>query len=223
MTPAATPVRIVIADDHPIFRDGLRRLLESEPDFTVIAEAADPQETVAHVRAYSPDVLLLDLLMPRGGGLTALRELSAAPHPVRIVLLTAAIEPSEQLLAIELGVRGIVMKESATDLLLKCIRHVMAGGCWLGRESVASLVETLAHRPARRAQAVHLTDREMDVVAAVVDGASNRDIAEQFGLSQQTVKNHLSNIFDKLGVSTRLELALYALNHQLLAPRRASE
>ena len=159
--------------------------------------------------------------MPGGGGLAALRQLFAEPTQTRIVLLTAAIERNEQLAAASLGVRGIITKESATSLLFKCIRTVMAGEYWFGKESVKDLSEALQQRAhARRpSEAGALTPRELDVVAAIVDGAGNKDIAQQFGVSQQTVKNHLSSIFDKLGVSTRLELALYAINHNLLASR----
>ena len=137
------------------------------------------------------------------------------------MLLTAAIERNEQLAAASLGVRGIITKESATSLLFKCIRSVMAGEYWFGKESVKDLSEALQQRAhARRpSEAGALTPRELDIVAAIVDGAGNKDIAQQFGVSQQTVKNHLSSIFDKLGVSTRLELALYAINHNLLASR----
>ena len=121
------PVQARDCDDHPIFRDGLRRLLESEPGFSVIGEAANPRDAVTAVRVQQPDVLLLDLMMPGGGGLAALRQLFAEPTQTRIVLLTAAIERNEQLAAASLGVRGIITKESATSLLFKCIRSVMAG------------------------------------------------------------------------------------------------
>ena len=215
------PVNLVICDDHPIFRDGLRRLLESETGFSVIGEAANPRDAVTAVRVQQPDVLLLDLMMPGGGGLAALRQLFAEPTQTRIVLLTAAIERNEQLAAASLGVRGIITKESATSLLFKCIRSVMAGEYWFGKESVKDLSDALQQRAhARRpSEAGALTPRELDIVAAIVDGAGNKDIAQQFGVSQQTVKNHLSSIFDKLGVSTRLELALYAINHNVLASR----
>jgi two-component system nitrate/nitrite response regulator NarL len=215
------PVRIVIADDHPIFREGLRRLLESERGFVVVGEVAGPLEAIAAITQQAPDVLLLDLLMPDGGGLAVLRAMAAAPTRTRVVLLTAAIEPYEQMAAVNLGVRGILKKESATALLFQCIRAVMDGACWLTTASVADRSSASVQRQvARTAPEQHLlTSRELDVVAAIVDGAGNREIAEQFGVSQQTVKNHLSSIFKKLAVSTRLELALYALNHNVLAKR----
>ena len=122
-----TPIRIVIADDHPIFRQGLRRLLDSEPGMQVVAEASDAPQAVELSRQHLPDVLLLDLLMPNGGGLAALRELVRDPIPTRVVLLTAAINRAEQLRAVQLGVRGIVTKETATTVLLDCIRTVVGG------------------------------------------------------------------------------------------------
>jgi DNA-binding NarL/FixJ family response regulator len=220
---APADVTIVIADDHPIFRDGLRRLLEAEPGFRVVGEAATPSQAVDAVRRLLPDVLLLDLSMPGGGGLAALRGLAApgTGSGTRTILLTAAIERHEQAAAAELGARGIIMKESATELLIACLRAVVAGQAWLGTGPVPDLA-TAVHRrggPRSPLPAVTLTPRELDIVAAIVDGASNREIARRFEISLQTVKNHLSVIFEKLGVSTRLELALHVLQHNLLATR----
>jgi len=138
-------VRIVIADDHPIFRDGLRRLLEAEPDLKVLGEASDGAEAVKQARQLKPDILLLDLAMPRMPGLEALRDLSSSPgaSPVRVILLTAAAEKNQIVEALQLGARGVVLKDSATQLLLKCIHTVMAGEYWVGRESVSNLVQYL--------------------------------------------------------------------------------
>jgi len=216
------PVRIVIADDHPIFRDGLRRLLESEQDLKVIGEACDGVEAVKLARELKPEILLLDLAMPRRHGLEALRELSTAPtsSPVRVILLTAAAEKKQIVEALQLGARGVVLKDSATQLLLKSIHTVMAGEYWVGRESVSNLVQYLSAlmqssgEDARRKK-FGLTPRELEIVSAVVAGFSNKEIAEYFKISEDTVKHHLSNIFDKLGVSTRLELALFAVNQSL--------
>jgi two-component system, NarL family, nitrate/nitrite response regulator NarL len=216
------PIRILIADDHPIFRDGLRRLLEAESKFTVIGEACDGAEAVKLARQLKPDILLLDLAMPRHPGLEALREMSSTvgPQSVRIILLTAAAEKNQIVEALQLGARGVVLKDSATQLLLKSIDTVMAGEYWVGRESVSNLVQylrTLVQSSGEdaRQRKFGLTPRELEIVSAVVAGYANKEIAEYFKISEDTVKHHLSNIFDKLGVSTRLELALFAVNQSL--------
>jgi two-component system nitrate/nitrite response regulator NarL len=215
-------IRILIADDHPIFRDGLRRLLEAEPKFAVIGEACDGAEAVKLARQLKPDILLLDLAMPRHPGLEALREMNSgtAPHSVRIILLTAAAEKNQIVEALQLGARGVVLKDSATQLLLKSIDTVMAGEYWVGRESVSNLVQYLrtliqSSGEEARQKKFGLTPRELEIVSAVVAGYANKEIAEYFKISEDTVKHHLSNIFDKLGVSTRLELALFAVNQSL--------
>jgi DNA-binding NarL/FixJ family response regulator len=216
------PTRIVIADDHPIFRDGLRRLLETEPDLKVIGEACDGAEAVKLARQLKPDILLLDLAMPRHPGLEALREMSSTSNSnaVRVILLTAAAEKNQIVEALQLGARGVVLKDSATQLLLKAIHTVMAGEYWVGRESVSNLVQYLttlvkSSGEEARKKKFGLTPRELEIVSAVVAGYSNKETAEYFKISEDTVKHHLSNIFDKLGVSTRLELALFAVNQSL--------
>lgn len=212
--------RILIADDHPIFRDGLRRLLESEREFKVVGEACDGVEAVNLVQQLKPEVLLLDLAMPRRAGLEALREMSIEASPVRVILLTAAAEKHQIVEALQLGARGVVLKDSATQILLKSIRAVMNGEYWVGRESVSNLVQYLRNLVDSSSQDPRkknfgLTPRELDVVSAVVAGFANKEIAQHFKISEDTVKHHLSNIFDKVGVSTRLELALFAVNQAL--------
>jgi DNA-binding NarL/FixJ family response regulator len=216
-----SPVRILIADDHPIFRDGLRKLLEAEPGLKVVGEATDGAEAVRMVQEIKPDILLLDLAMPRMPGLEALHELMASSTFVRAILLTASIEKRQIVEALQLGARGVVLKESATELLLKSIRSVMAGQFWVGRESVVNLFKTLHElggAPGEEApqKKFGLTPREVEIISAIVAGYTNKDIAQKFSISEQTVKHHLTNIYDKLGVSTRLELALFAVNHRLV-------
>ena len=212
-------VRILIADDHPIFRDGLKRLLESERGFKVVGEACDGVEAVTMVRQLKPEILLLDLAMPRRPGLEALREMSTDATSVRVILLTAAAEKDQIVEALQLGARGVVLKDSATQILLQSIRAVMNGEYWVGRESVSNLVQYLrglvGSSNTARQRRYRLTPRELEIVSAVVAGYANKEIAEHFKISEDTVKHHLSNIFDKVGVSTRLELALFAVNQAL--------
>jgi DNA-binding NarL/FixJ family response regulator len=218
----SAPIRIVIADDHPIVRDGLRRLLETERDFRVVGQAADGREAVKLVGRLTPDILLLDLAMPRLPGLEVLRELAASSSPVRTILLTAAVEKRQIVEALQIGARGIVLKESATELLFKSIRTVMAGQYWVGRDAVSDLVETLRELVLaggeKGEKTFGLTRRELEIVSTIVAGYTNREIAQRFSLSEDTVKHHLTHIFDKLGVSNRLELAMFAVNHRLVSP-----
>jgi len=218
--PGSQSTRILIADDHPIFRDGLRRLLESEKGFKVIAEACDGIEAVEFVRKLKPEILLLDLAMPRRAGLEALRELSTNSVPVRVILLTAAAEREQIVEALQLGARGVVLKDCGTEVLMKSIRAVLGGEYWVGREPVSNLMQYLrglmdSSTKISRQRRFGLTPRELDIVSAVVAGYANKEIAEHFKISEDTVKHHLSNIFDKTGVSTRLELALFAVNQAL--------
>lgn len=209
-----THVRVAIADDHAIFRDGLRRLLESERTFEVVAEAGDGMEAVRLTQDTKPDVLLLDVAMPRMGGVEALASLRSAD--TRIVLLTASIEPSELLRAIQLGARGVVLKESATRLLIEGIHQVMEGKYLIGGNVAGSLAQAVREIRVPSATRYGLTPRELEIVAAIVAGETNKMMSDRLGISLQTVKHHLTSIFDKTGVSSRLELALFALRHNLV-------
>ena len=213
-------IHVVIADDHPIFRDGLRRLLEMEPEFIVAGEAANGLEAIALVEELRPEILLLDLAMPKLPGLQTLRELSLSQSGTRTILLTAAIERRQILEALQCGAWGIVMKDSATSLLLKAVHSVMKGLYWVCNEPVTDPVAYLNQlsssdaKPRARSDFA-LTRRETEILAAIVSGLSNKEIASRFSLSEDTVKHHLTSIFDKVGVSSRLELALFAINNRL--------
>ena len=214
------PIRILIADDHPIFRKGLRSLLEAERAFTVVGEASAGDEAVRQCRALHPDVLLLDMAMPGVSGMDALGELARAPLPVRTIVLTASIERPEIVKALQLGAAGVVLKSSSPELLFKSIHSVMAGQHWIGRECVSDLVQALrtyaGPTPPSGRVRFGLTARELEITSTVVAGFSNKEIATKLGLSEETVKHHLTNIFDKVGASNRLELALFAVHHRLL-------
>jgi len=216
-------VRIGIVDDHPIFRDGLRRLLEIEPDMSVVGEAADAAQASALAIDQKPDILLLDLAMQKVSGLEALRTMPELSRSIQIVVLTASIEKEEMVRALMLGARGVVLKESATAVLIEAIRTVVAGGYWIGREPVPDIVAALHDLQAginkRPTQDFGLTHRELEIIALIVDAAGNKEIADRLAISGKTVKNHLTHIFDKLGVSGRLELAMFAINHGLHPPK----
>ncbi len=222
MSAGTGPIRVVIADDHPILREGLRRLLEDDGGFEVVGQASDGADAVRLARELQPDVLLLDLAMPRVSGLEALRELSASATGPKVLLLTVAIEDAQVIEALQLGTRGVVLKEAATELLFKAIRSVVAGQYWVGRDVVIDIVRHLRERSAagrrRPSPAERLTAREREIVAAVAGGESNREVAQRLALAEDTVKHHISNIFDKLGVSNRAELAAYAASHGLAEP-----
>jgi two-component system, NarL family, nitrate/nitrite response regulator NarL len=223
---------VVIADDEGLFRASLRQLLGSPPavlrdvygidvgfGFEVVGEAATGVETVQVVGAARPDLLLLDLMMPQMDGLEVLRELDAPREAFQTILLSGALERPQLLMAVELGVRGLVLKDCRTELLFEAIMSVMAGKSWLGQALVTELLEgvrslmTSAPRPAPGGAA--LTRREREVVTRVVAGYANKDIAREFSVSEETVKHHLTRIFGKVGATNRVELAMFAQAHGL--------
>jgi len=221
MEESPATIDIVIADDHAILREGVRKLLECVPGMRVVAEAADAEETVRVVSQVKPQVLLLDLLLSKKNGLEALRELSRLGLPTRTIIFTAAIEREQVVEALQLGARGIVMKHSALQVLLDSIRCVISGKHWVDQESVPHLIQAVrGMEPPLRASAAKqdlgLTPREMQIIALIVAGYTNKDLAKELKISQNTSKHHLTNIFNKLGVSNRLELVLYAIDNRLV-------
>ncbi len=218
--PGAT--KILIADSHPLIRVGVRDLLQSHTKMRVVGEVEDGDETITQALDLQPDILLLDLTLPRLPGLEAMRAIMSGWPRIKILLLSRHIKAQQIIEALQIGARGIVLHDRLTTDLQPAIACVSAGGYWLGDKRVEGLVSAL-HQLVRE-QALPdqknygLTRRELEVLRLIVDGCSNKDIAAHFGLSEETVKRHLSNIFDKVGVSTRLELALFALANHLVAP-----
>jgi DNA-binding NarL/FixJ family response regulator len=223
---SATPaIRILLADDHPVVRIGVRNMLQSDRSFEVVGECGDGDEAITQTLELLPDILLLDLYMPRLPGLEAMRAIMSGSPTVKIVLLTSTISTQQVIEALQIGARGIVLKDALADHLTSAIRAVVSGDYWIGGKRVVNLVGALHELMQKAAvpdrKTFGLTPREMEVVGCIVEGCSNRDIARQFTLSEETVKRHLSNIFDKTGVSTRLELAMFAIAHHLVNPEKA--
>ena len=214
-----TQIRVLIADDHPIVREGIRRLLSLEEDINVVG---DGEGTVSQVEQLEPDVVLLDLRMPGMDGLSALQKLQKLNRKAKVIVLTASDDKNEFVQAMKLGCSGIVLKQTAAELVVKSIRKVYAGEIWLDSHTTAAVMrqfasplESSAPGGARSRDRSPLSQREREIVALVAQGYKNKEMAEKMFISEQTVKNHLHNIFDKLGVSDRLELALYAIHKGL--------
>ena len=224
LEPEKPMIRVAIADDHPIVRDGIRKLLMLEDDVEVVGEAGDGREILQLIQEKDPDVLLLDLRMPNMDGLAVMQTLQNANMRTKVIVLTASEDKSEFVQAMKLGCSGIVLKQTQPDLIVKSIRKVYAGEIWLDSHTTAAVMRQFAS-PADIANGIAaagktrerspLSQREREIVALVSQGYKNKEMAEKMFISEQTVKNHLHNIFDKLGVSDRLELALYAIHKGL--------
>jgi two-component system nitrate/nitrite response regulator NarL len=213
-------LRVIIADDDPLVRAAIGVMLPA-PRFQVIAEAVNGDEAARKSRDLKPDVLLLDLAMPGKAGMEALRDLGNSVPNMKTVVLTVAIAKRQIVEALQLGAKGIVLKEGARDVLANCIENVMAGKYWVDRTPVSDVHKIIAdiqsspemNRPSKRDL---LNPKEMQIVTFIVEGRTNKDIAGTLNTSEQVIKNHLGKIFDKLGVFNRLELALYALDNQMV-------
>jgi len=221
MKESPAKIDIVIADGQAIFREGLRKLLESEPWLHIVGEAADGKETVRLVRQLNPQVLLLDLALSKLTGIEALRELSKQSLRTRTIILTEAIKSDQAIEVLRLGACGIILKHSGVQLLLKSIRCVNDGEFWLGHERVLDLIQAVRRMAPYQSDSGEkrdfgLTSREMQVIKLISSGYTNKDLAKQLGISENTAKHHITNIFDKLGISNRMELVLFALEHRLI-------
>ena len=209
-------IRIVIADDHPVVRRGLAQFIADEDELEVVAECADGDSAMAAVARFAPDVLIVDLRMPRAGGLDVLRRLQALPSSPPTVLLAGNISDDEVVEAMRLGAKGVVLKEMAPSLLVACIRKVAAGGTWLEKEAIGRTLEKLLRGEQSRQKVRDLlTPREIEIVRMVASGLGNREVGEKLFISEGTVKTHLHSVYEKLGLKGRVQLANYAQENGL--------
>jgi two-component system, NarL family, nitrate/nitrite response regulator NarL len=209
-------IRVVLADDHVIVLDGLEQLFRLEPEFEVVARSTTAEAALKAVQEHRPDILVLDLVMPGHDGMWVLRQLSELNLPTRTVLLTAHVEENRLVEAIRLGVWGIVLKEMAPRMLMECVRKVHAGEKWLEQQSVTRAMERMQKRESEIDRLTRLlTPRELEIVRLASEGLRNKEIGERLSITEGTVKIHLHNIYEKLGVTGRSQLILYATKHGL--------
>jgi DNA-binding NarL/FixJ family response regulator len=205
------PIQVVLADDHQLILDGLDNLFRPERDIEVVGRCRDGEEALREVRARRPDVLVLDVRMPRLDGLQVLHTMTAEGLATRVVLLTAAVDDDQVFEAVRLGARGVVLKDMAPRLLVECVREVHRGGYWLERQSASQALKRMLRRTEAASDlAGVLTQREVEIVRMVARGLRNKEIASQLSITEGTVKVHLHNTYEKLQLDGRLELTLYA-------------
>jgi NarL family two-component system response regulator LiaR len=216
-------IRVLIADDHHVVRGGIRALLETEDDIDVIDEAADGVETVLKTRSLNPDVILMDLMMPRKTGIEAIEEIKQEDPDARILVLTSYSDDEKVFAAIKAGALGYLLKETSTKELLQAIHDVYRGESSLHPAIARKLIREL-NRPSNLPPADEpLTEREIEVLIFVARGYSNQDIANALCISERTVRTHVSNILSKLHLANRTQAALYALKEGLTNFEEASK
>jgi len=205
------PIRIILADDHPVVRRGLSQFLDEEEGMEIVAECSDGESALAAVDRYAPDVLIVDLSMPRLGGMEVLRQLKQTGKTVASIVLAGNLSDDEVMEAMRLGAKGIVLKEMAPSLLVQCVQKVAAGGVWLEKEAVGRVVGKMLQEEEVRAKVRDvLTPREIEIVRMVARGLSNREVGERLFIGEGTVKTHLHSIYEKLDLKGRVQLANYA-------------
>ena len=213
--------RILIADRQDMFREALRRLLELQPGFSVVGDTDSGEQLLPLVSKHNPDILLLDIKLRGISGIEALHEIASLPHAPRAILLTDVIGPTEMIQAILWGVCGVVHKKDPTHLLFKSIQSVMQGEYWISRQGFGDVVQNLRSMAAvieqnAQNQARSLSVQQQQIIESIVAGCSNKDIASALSISERTVKYHLTRIFEKFGVSGRMQLARYSLKNNVL-------
>ena len=215
-------IRVFVVDDHPIVREGLKMLISNAPDLALAGEADSAAGALAWLETHAAHVVLLDLALGTEDALEALPRLATAARGARILVVTGSRDTERHRAALIAGARGLVLKDKPSEVLLKAIRKVHAGELWFDRGTLESALEraltTQRRDESERAKVESLTPREREILLRVGEGLKNEAIARQLGISEKTVRNHLSAIFDKLGVRDRLELLLYAYRHKLIKP-----
>ena len=207
-------IKVLIADDHTVVRKGIRALLETEPGITVVGEAADGEDAIHKALALKPDVILMDLVMPKLDGVQAIKELREVLPEIKVLVLTSFAEDRRIVAAIEAGALGYLLKDSSPEDLARAIREVHRGESSLHPKVAQQLIKKL-RRPAEELEREELTARERKVLALIARGLSNREIAKELSISEPTVRTHVSNILRKLGLKSRTQAALYALKEGL--------
>jgi len=202
-----TPIRVLVADDHRLFRDGLRALLNSVPDLEVVGEAGDGEEVVAQAAVLQPDVILMDLQLPKINGVEATRRILHSQPRVNVLVLTMFEDTDTVLAAMRAGARGYILKDTDEEALLRSVRAVASGEALFGPGVAERLMRYLAEATpsAERAAFPELTDREREVLYLLAQGLSNQQVAERMGISLKTARNHVSNILGRLQVADRTE------------------
>jgi two-component system nitrate/nitrite response regulator NarL len=225
MPPSTTNVvRVMLIDDHAVVRAGLRMLIESQPELAVVAEAKNRDEALVLAAQEQPNIILLDLDLGGENSLDFLPDLCSATNGAQVILLTGARDPELHRRAVRLGVRGLVLKEQASEVLIKAIEKVHNGEIWLDRSLMANVLAEMSRETTTKqadpeaAKIASLTVREREVIALIGEGLKNKQIAERLFISETTVRHHLTSIFNKLDVSDRLELVIYAYRHGLAKP-----
>ncbi len=210
MTEEST-IRILIADDHAVVREGLRSFIQIKPDLEVVGEAADGLAVVEKAHALQPDVILMDIVMPRQDGIAAIKQLKEEGGPARILVITSFAEDDQIFPAIRAGALGYLLKDSRPQELIQAIRDVNRGESSLHPVVARKLIEELKQEPGLPPTKDPLTERELEVLKLIAQGYSNREIGEQLHLSERTVAKYVGNILDKLHLANRTQAALYAL------------
>ncbi len=208
-------IRVLIADDHAIVRKGVRALLATEPDIDVVGEAGDGAEVVALAESLKPDVILMDLVMPKLDGIEATRRIAGRQPGVRILVVTSFAADDKVFPAIKAGALGYLLKDSSPDDLVRAIRQVYRGEPSLEPAIARKVLYELAHPPESPPTPEPLTEREMEVLRLVAQGLSNREIAAKLSVTEMTARTHVSNILSKLHLASRTQAALYALREGL--------